>query len=1109
MIDRRLPVDEVPEEFLKEMIRWADNAIELIDKVLEPLEQVKQVVFYSCLGSWAALFIFGLWKTYECDVSRFVEALEEGGFNKNVAEVGKCDDVYPEDDQRKANENCNDCTSAIENYNLLRSLQRNLCDRIFCISAPTLRKYIEDSKTKDLLEIPELANTYQGPSCKMVGGKDAKAVTADDIEKVYGDYKNLDKASGDDGNKCSDLHPADAECCGQEYMDEYGTVCGIGQEGFYNEIKESVCREKQAFNRDGKSLSGSSETVNCHILGEAGEAIGGVLDTFASILRCEPGAKASPTLVNSQFRYKASISEFENSDDKKVYFRIKQSEKEDDKAEVWRGYTTKAKKINANAGNAVIHTTETFVAAEKITSLFAPEGKKYESGKAKFRQNLQGVSTSVTYSKAKADALYEEIRLNLGYDLQDILVDPTSGFLRSIQCLCLSAITEYLNHYKTILQMVRNCFAQIIITGSGSEGVCEAVLSMYVCDFIYEIINCVTRLIPSVKKLGGERGGTFSDISSFISALGTAASTVSDDIKGRYGDQGMYSAMFNERKLINSICMWAFTGTWDMNFEAMLEAGTGVTVNSTGFIYPCERRFITPNPISTPPGLAKWNYHIGIGFVAGADLRYTVKLKCSDGYTCDASDGFTGGRCDCVGKGDKSHPISGNIPGLGDGTLSKGESIGTGDTGNIYYQVEAPVRYDTAILEWSYKNNQGTTVTGSKDCEIDVVGAQAPGYCQFDLGTGMFRCGIGIQEEHWARFVAKPSPAYPAGKVGFGVDDTIGFTVNVNQKLPATTTGCIEDCAWTKYLTYQIKTHTGKVIANNTQNIVDPKLKMNTDGESVLTVPNPALVSVKTGRHHFAPQTGAGSFSFRVLTGDPEIGPVITPLPGVRAVTSDRYWMLEFDFQANNDIDVKMFSAIKGTGVDNYTKGNQIGSAVKLTSTKNDITFKSGGKDIAFISFVTGGKPGSDTNALLTYHAPTTTDTCGTYLTTPATWYATFTMWDSRKLRGNVYERSETRTIDPNGKVQEYLEIPFKVYCTTDVPNVTVPAAPAQPVTPAPVVPAPNASASPSINCSAMTDCANYTDNPTCSLNPCKTELGGQDCAWNLVTNKCEKGWAG
>jgi hypothetical protein len=409
----------------------------------------------------------------------------------------------------------------------------------------------------------------------------------------------------------------------------------------------------------------------------------------------------------------------------------------------------------------------------------------------------QNIESEMQLTDAIVERTYKQIQAAMGMGDKEIIVDPTSGFLRSVQCLCLPGITGYLKLWRAIMVAVKACLQTILITGDGNPGVCRAVLTQYICDLIYDLVRCFANKYNT----GFQRDyGVTNFPGNILGTLTSAGRDVQRSIAGRYGESGFFRAMFAERQLVHALCLWAFTGTFDFDFNAMVEGEYGdVPVDSQGLLAPCQRRYISYDERT---GQATHNYYFGLGLIAGADLTYNVRLICSDGWDCDYGMGME--KCDCDEKGVQRRGIA--LSGS-PGTLSRYEIVET----EFDDMIKDDIRYDKVVLEYNYMDRNRQRVTQNVTCDIRQVGGAAPGFCQFDVGRGIYRCSVDVGHESYVQLGAfsDPKENYPYWRPG----DVLRLNIDVRQKLPQTLScNTPESCSETRYLSIELNDHLGNSI---------------------------------------------------------------------------------------------------------------------------------------------------------------------------------------------------------------------------------------------------------------------------------------------------------
>lgn len=333
------------------------------------------------------------------------------------------------------------------------------------------------------------------------------------------------------------------------------------------------------------------------------------------------------------------------------------------------------------------------------------------------------------------------------------VINPAQDIFTALRCVCLPAIQAYLELWRNMLEAIKQCFQSVLAGGNATTGMCRAVLTTYLCDFIFSVISCF------VNAFGAQESGVSTTESSrgigaFFTALRGAGSDIQQNIQSRYGASELYRTMFTERRLVHAACLFAFTGDWDLDLDTALGGLGSIPVRSEGFIYPATRRFISSDPVRQ--GRATHIYHIGAGLIAGDTINYRLELVCSANTLCNPDEGFIGGECDCFRSGrEQVYDITRE---LGSGRLDAGDILGRNE-GDIYVLVQdSPVRYDTVRLRWRSQRN--TTATVGLDNivpqAISQIGGNPPADCGYNAALGEYRCAFDVGSRGFAMFRTEP-----------------------------------------------------------------------------------------------------------------------------------------------------------------------------------------------------------------------------------------------------------------------------------------------------------------------------------------------------------------
>lgn len=848
-IDKRIPPKYIPKNFLNATSKFLGKVVENIDKVLKPIETIGQYLLYTCMAGTLLSYVPILLEKYNCQYKKVTAAAGgKGSFNEEVAAIDACTEEYGDNE---SGDNCETCAYWKDKRQKYERLYRQVCDRVMCPAAPSLQYYLKTKgrQTPTVVNAPNAkaamsaytqttGDLLSGSSCAawmQVNRKKDQQIqprllfTSQEIEDIYQQWLNHKGDSSSDKStgkvNCAGLHPAHPECCGYEYMQEWSSACGISLLGTgldtFNEIKESTCLAMRGVGQN--EIKTTSGTSSCNRLlnslsGFCTKDGGEPITTIPTVKMTEAKAESLGVLSSAETRDLYIVVQEQTSGGGIGLLSVGQS----------KGYSIKlgviVKKLEFEQGRGgTLATSETSRLTEKLDIVEYPGAYGFQQ--TYFNQQLidefrkgghapaSFASDLCTYAgnppcNINGDSIYGQVVAAMGSPDKEYIIKPNEGLLNSIRCICFPTVIGYLRLWKKIIGAVQNCVNTILITGDGSAGVCQAVISKYACDLLYEILACFTQSFGS----GNARVGV-GGIGDVLGALSSAGSEMSRSVESRYGETGTYKAVFVEKKLVHSICMWAFTGTWDFDVSTAFDQSIEeIPLDSYSMVYPCERRFIAFNPSTKPGGLVTWAYHLGVGYAAGADSQIELHLKCSGGYKCRDIDGFEKGKCDCETEKDITilpEGLSTNV--------QKNDVLSQ----EVFYTMagtpgEGAIRYDKAYLLYRYQDAGKQVEKKSDECTINLVGgtASVPSFCRYDPFTFSFRCQFG-EAEGAIRFI-RATPNYniaiPAGS-GFTLADNVNITLDIQQDHPGKEKN-------NKYLEYQVINSAGKTVDDNKNNLI-------------------------------------------------------------------------------------------------------------------------------------------------------------------------------------------------------------------------------------------------------------------------------------------------
>ncbi len=1076
--------DKLPKKLYEVQSRLMGDAIGYIDKILKPLTVIGEYTIYSCFALTAVNYVLEVKELVECDfasIPGIFSSVSGDKFDRKVAEIGMCDKVYAEDKDKQ--NQCNDCYKSIRDKLNLKDTMREVCDRVACPAAPTLQTYI-NQKAGSPPKVVSAAGTdaegnnyYSGSSCgfngkeKLQSAKSdieyttpqegptvdtstksmdgpvvtdtyAKAVTADynSIKEQYKNYLKHEKDTstkvGEDakdnkeGVNCAGPHPANAECCGSEYYEEWNSACGLP--GVYaetfNEIKESACLAAQRANDIPKFES------------ETGASCGGLLGatgiTVAYTGICDPNKlSAQPEFISTHVNYDATILPTK-ADPEAIIMIVPDTTGK--KYEIFSGYATRDITVTAEDAAKIgshekvpITQTSNYIKLLKLTAFNEFDVNKKEDNLKKFAAEYcgqPGIAKDPSCTGA-AKKIYDQIEKFITTSDKEYIVQPADeGIFRSMQCVCLPAVSGYLQHWRAVLGAIKTCVDHVRITGEGSSGACNELYSNLICDVIYDVLRCF------VKGFNNAGSGTSETrdkgLGDVIGILTKAGANTEKSVEDRYGTTALYKTAFSEGNLVHGACMWAFTGEWDLNVGGLFQQTVKNTpLESTGFVFPAERSYVNYNPASSPKGLTTWLYHIGVQFVAGADADYRLYLRCSNSRTCEERDGYKGnlqgrspGACDCYGQTEQTLEIS--DPSLGSGHIGQNEDLGA----DIRYLVQGEsgvgqIRYDTVVFEYSYKDATGQTKTVKKEAEIHLTGSDAPNFCSLKLlGTPFFSCVFG-GDYVGAIFDGDPkitpAPLLKDSKVHFNVPITLFGDSNPRD------TGGASSGANTKYLVYEIRNGANTVVETNKPTdpyAQDKLIRIETSGSNTKTFDsiNPISESMFGATTGGVPADFISYYGPNPSSPDSRVAAKKHINPGATTVTETSSLVdLAFNFTAAG---VKVYApAVVGEKVSAVVNGNNFKEVGSATLSGKKLTFRDDGRSggLITLTLLEDVPPGGV--LYLRYQSSGASNACLSASTTPQTWHINFKLFDAKKTQyGATYEPNyQQPTTDAEGQIQE------------------------------------------------------------------------------------------
>jgi hypothetical protein len=798
----------IPDDFLNDSIHLIDSLLEFIDEVRPTIQSATEIATYTCLGTWALWFLTEANRLFAC---RGID-LEEFPF----ADDGKLLIEYEEQEGIKGDPQ--ECFDALKSTENVWSLQRQVCDRVMCPSIPSFNKYVRDNIQNSDSSCQGYSQFFPTDYDTEVNKEeftfDSNTKTLLKTQN-NGGLSNIGSYCEEEylyewGSGCWLDNPYKKSFCkyaknveAGNYKARYEKDCGFGFEAFsmfenlrgcefveltdvaweanvnFIEEPDSVLVESDVANRAkyGDLHSALRSAQNVCSVGDVVTRLNCYSDRYKNGVSDEwqdfPEIQALDEVVeecneiHSEDRHNLADC-YENALDSTiddVNNQIRRLDQDTGDYGLWfwvtrfedRPSTVRLARTKTEIQVQDGYLTNPSENLEEIENIAASRCRECQNAGDENCCDILQETRKCTYESTTSPSYgVFELRareideLCIGAQDDEVIINPTSGLIQSLQCICLSSMNSYLTQYYTFLSLIKNCFETILMTGDGSGGVCQQALSMYLCDIIYELVSCLKDYATA------SWGSQPEAQDNIFLVLGKAGDEISQGVRGRYGDANLYKALFDDKALVNSVCMFFFTGTWPLDLETIISQNTIAVdpiVMGLG-----DRRF---QSYDTATGRATYIYTVSPMIVSGSsDFQYQIDLVCSADDSCEQ------GPCDCAHAGQETTMRVTNR--FGDGRLGAGESIDA----TQYIVVDtttdpinnAKFRYDKLRITWRYENNAGERIEESQDYNINELGPGAPAQCEFDVRSLEFRCEIFVDELGQTYFsdtpTAKSTPFY-------------------------------------------------------------------------------------------------------------------------------------------------------------------------------------------------------------------------------------------------------------------------------------------------------------------------------------------------------------
>jgi len=793
VLDLRADPDWIPRSLLEKSVRVLNELISAINDILPRVTQAKWIVAIGCFGSYIVNYFSNIGETAACisfdaNQERIIETYLRGSENFELGtHRGSLENALEITGDTEKQSELDRCIAAKQKFLKTGVVSSWLCDRIFCPVVPSAQQYQQDE-----MSYPRSLSPCSG---------EVTSITEDDKELKFNtdspktmceiDYQR-EWASG-----CPSINPYEESKKLNEPSTGSRSISDFLSRGL------DLCSFGQSSQTERNIVYSENNHAIKHTISESGENSYHLVRqrTKEEIV---DGEVAQDSSTKQYVRQSINYGDFGTNDN------IGENPKlgRDENGCVYVIPTTIGEFDRSSAKHETVGETSVFL-SKVAPSPGLPEHYTKECNGGTFLRDANGIIYCQTEDAInRITPLYVETTSNSNnpYSLNNVsnnclqsdavgrtsvkktLVDPTGSMINSVRCVCLPAIEGYLITIRNIANAIKNCFESILVTGEFDSGICRAILTQYLCDFVFDIIGCVGKSFSYTNaELDSPNRAALSPVRTLLTDLRNSGDKIKEGASKRYGNTASFRTLFNERQLIHSLCLAAFGYDWYPALDqAMSMSGGGISINTTAIIAPATRRFMSFNPAKN--GIANYVYHVGYYVTAGEPVSWTLELICSTTNDCNEDD-YENSICDCAQSSYLQHggsvqdfpkrpesyyggytPLGGGNPepGIGltltvdGGTLQGGESVGGGSgnpyeqtmgtrgTGDLYIPLEHGVRYDKVRLCWTPSGARGSAsgeMRTHPGCvgpvPISLVGSRPPAFCTFSLSLGgIYSCGM-------------------------------------------------------------------------------------------------------------------------------------------------------------------------------------------------------------------------------------------------------------------------------------------------------------------------------------------------------------------------------
>ncbi len=533
----------IPESFLKGSADFLDNLIDAAQSLRKFTRPAAEFSLKSCLVSYPVYFIFGqLYQTKSCVMNGAIAHMgdipmlpgeEVSNCDSEFCAQGLDDDSQDPDSNYKSAQKVQECYDATVTTERLWQLSKLLCKRAMCGTIPSFTNYVKNlarvptsggeldfeamfmsnppsycshiKPAGDNPSVPELTQVYaySEASGDFTGDGSEflkKRTEAEDLGELGFTAEHralsmfLHTVEGDEKQTWAQTKRG---WCEEEYSYLYSATCPLLRDPY----KDSFCTFGNLYGDSFSGVQGFQSTYD-DLCGQ-NKSIGTLMNDVSDKLNfCKADEQRGNFTIKigegeNAMLYEVTPRSSDGADRERGHIRVllpgnTYYEREGSADEDLLVDVTKLEELGVELNTVDVITVDDFNGLRGCPATSANE--------ACYACSRDGPGSGCCpeirgQTNAEDNYLPQAVAKHLCAPLEPDkgnIIDATGGIWDTITCNCYTGMDAYLAQIERAARLIRDCFLTILKTGDGSSGMCQQVLTVYVCDILYWAFDCLS-----------------------------------------------------------------------------------------------------------------------------------------------------------------------------------------------------------------------------------------------------------------------------------------------------------------------------------------------------------------------------------------------------------------------------------------------------------------------------------------------------------------------------------------------------------------------------------------------------------------------------------------